>query len=78
MGGGGEGGGAKVSTSSVLKYRSYGDEPFCPLEVFKKPGPNLYRKCYKLPGDPKPLVTSQSPQKVSIEITLHQKLQKRK
>ena len=28
------------------------------------------------PGDPKPRVTSQFPQKVSIQITLHQKLQK--
>ena len=31
-----------------------------------------------LSGDPKPLVTSQPPQKVSIQITLHQRLQKRK
>ena len=30
------------------------------------------------PGDPKPLVTSQSSQKVSIQITLYQRLQKRK
>ena len=30
------------------------------------------------PGDPKPLVTSQFPQKISIQITLHQRLQKRK
>ena len=30
------------------------------------------------PGDPKPLVTLQVPQKVSIEVTLHQSLQKRK
>ena len=30
------------------------------------------------PGDPKPLVMSQSPQKVSIQITLYQRLQKRK
>ena len=29
------------------------------------------------PGDSKPLVTSQSPQKVSIQITLYQRLQKR-
>ena len=31
-----------------------------------------------LPGDPKPLVTSQFPQKLSIQITLHQTIQKRK
>ena len=30
------------------------------------------------PGDPKPLVTSQFPQKVSTEVTLHQRLKKRK
>ena len=30
------------------------------------------------PGDPKPLATSQSSKKVSIQIALHQKLQKRK
>ena len=30
------------------------------------------------PGDPKPLVTSQFSQKVSIQITLHLRLQKRK
>ena len=29
-------------------------------------------------GDPKPLVTSQSPEKVIIQIALHQRLQKRK
>ena len=32
--------------------------------------------CY--PGDPKPLMTLQSPEKVSIQIALHQRLQKRK
>ena len=30
------------------------------------------------PGNPKPLVTAQFTQKVSIQITLHQRLQKRK
>ena len=38
----------------------------------------LLNEILMIPGDPKPLVMSQSPQKVNIQITLHQRLQKRK
>ena len=52
------------------------------LRQMLSPGNDSYlrlcSKVRKFPGDPKPLVTSQPYEKVSIQIVLHQMLQKRK
>ena len=58
------------SAGTKLLIKEFKNGGFSPLKMVTKQTFHL--------GDSKPLVTSQSPEKVIIQIALHQRLQKRK